>query len=218
MKGLYVKDLQLLAKQKLFFLAIIFLTVMNSYNLESLAIVPALMLFFFVTLIFTTVTYDEMNHGLAFLFTLPISRKKYALQKYSLALIGSILALVISVVIVFSMTGIQGKTVNLEEFGLTLVSLFIVGVFYISLMMPVYFKFGEQKSRMIMILLMAVIFFCAYLGKSVIVKLGINLNAILQRISDTPLWLMLTGGVVAGGLVGVLSYLLSLKILEKKEL
>ena len=132
MRGLYVKDIHLLVKQKLFFLATIFLTVMNSYNLESLAIVPALMLFFFVTVIFTTVSYDEMNHGFTFLFTLPISRKKYVAQKYSLALVGSIVALLLSVAIVLIMTTIQGKLIDLENFSFTLISLFIAGSFYIS--------------------------------------------------------------------------------------
>lgn len=217
MKGLYIKDLRLLAKQKLFFLAIIFLTVMNAYNLESLSIVPALMLFFFVTLIFTTVTYDEMNHGLTFLFTLPISRKKYIVQKYSLAIIGSIAALLLSIAIVFIMTGIQGKSVNLEAFSIILFSLFIAGLFYISLMMPIYFKFGEEKSRMIMILVMGVIFFFAFLGRSLVERLSIDIDMILQRITNAPLWLMLTAGTTVAGILCILSYFLSFRILGKKE-
>ncbi|MBO0452395.1 ABC-2 transporter permease [Candidatus Enterococcus murrayae] len=217
MKGLYIKDLRLLAKQKLFFLAIIFLTVMNAYNLESLSIVPSLMLFFFVTLIFTTVTYDEMNHGLTFLFTLPISRKKYIVQKYSLAIIGSIVALLLSIAIVFIMTGIQGKSVNLEAFSIILFSLFIAGLFYISLMMPIYFKFGEEKSRMIMILVMGVIFFFAFLGRSLVERLSIDIDMILQRITNAPLWLMLAAGTTAAGILCILSYFLSFRILGKKE-
>lgn len=218
MRGLYVKDIHLLVKQKLFFLATIFLTVMNSYNLESLAIVPALMLFFFVTVIFTTVSYDEMNHGFTFLFTLPISRKKYVAQKYSLALVGSIVALLLSVAIVLIMTTIQGKLIDLENFSFTLISLFIAGSFYISLMMPIHFKFGEEKKRMIMIIVRGVIFFFAFLGRSMIERLGINLNAIFQRISNIPILLTLTIGFIAALAVCIISYSLSLRIIGKKEL
>lgn len=187
MKGLYAKDLRLLAKQKLFFFVTIFLTVLNAYNLESLAIVPALMLFFFVMLIFSTVTYDEMNHGLSFLFTLPVSRKKYVTQKYSLALAGAIFALLLSVAIIVIMASLQDRTVELETLGVTLGGLFISGIVYISLMMPVYLKFGETKSRIIMIIIIGVIFFCIFLGSSLIERFDLNIQGLIQRISDIPL-------------------------------
>ena len=68
MKGLFVKDLYLLEKQKLFFLATIFLTVMNAQNFQMLVLVPLFMLFFVLSIIFTTITLDETNHGFSFFF------------------------------------------------------------------------------------------------------------------------------------------------------
>lgn len=218
MKGLYAKDLRLLAKQKLFFFVTIFLTVLNAYNLESLAIAPALMLFFFVMLIFSTVTYDEMNHGLSFLFTLPVSRKKYVTQKYSLALAGAIIALLLSVAIIVIMASLQDRKVDFETLGVTLGGLFISGIVYISLMMPVYLKFGEAKSRIIMIIIIGIIFFCIFLGSSLIERFDINIQGLIQRISDIPLWLLLSAGAGTSVVFCVISYFLSLRIINKKEL
>lgn len=218
MKGLFVKDLHLLGKQKLFFLATIFLTVMNAYDLQTLVLVPLFMLFFVLSIIFTTITLDEMNHGFSFLFTLPISRKKYVVEKYLLAYISSIAAILLSIFIVLVMNRMQGRVVDLKSFLLILAGIFIVGSFYISLLLPFYFKFDEGKSRLIIIVVMAIIFFFVFLGKGLFERLGIDIMGLLIRISNTPAWILYTGGTIAAIIGGILSVVFSFKFLEQKQL
>ncbi|MFR3687342.1 MAG: ABC-2 transporter permease [Enterococcus sp.] len=218
MKGLFVKDLHLLEKQKLFFLATIFLTVMNAYNLQPLVIVPLFTLFFVLSIIFTTITLDEMNHGFSFLFTLPISRKKYVFQKYLLSYISSLAAILLSVVIVLIMNMAQGRMVDMKSFGIVLAGVFIAGSLYISLILPFYFKFDEGKSRLIIMVVMAIIFFFVFLGKGLFERLGIDIMALLLRISATPLWLLFTGGTLAAVIVCGISVIFSFRFLEQKEL
>lgn len=217
MRGLYVKDIHLLAKQKLFFLATIFITVMNAYNLENIVVVPALMLFFSLMLIFTTITFDEMNHGLTFLFTLPISRRKYVAEKYSLALLGSVVALLFSVGIVLILAALQGRNVDLHNFGLVLLTLFIASSIYTSLLLPIYFKFDEGRSRMIVVFVMAIIFFFTFLGGKIIDRLGIDLNVLLLRLSEVPMWGLLVTWTILALVAGSISYFVSLKIVKAKE-
>lgn len=217
MRGLYAKDIHLLAKQKLFFLATIFITVMNAYNLENIVVVPALMLFFSLMLIFTTITFDEMNHGLTFLFTLPISRRKYVAEKYSLALLGSVVALLFSVGIVLILAALQGRNVDLHNFGLVLLTLFIASSIYTSLLLPIYFKFDEGRSRMIVVFVMAIIFFFTFLGGKIIDLLGIDLNVLLLRLSEVPMWGLLVTGTILALVAGSISYFVSLKIVKAKE-
>lgn len=217
MRGLYAKDIHLLAKQKLFFLATIFITVMNAYNLENIVVVPALMLFFSLMLIFTTITFDEMNHGLTFLFTLPISRRKYVAEKYSLALLGSVVALLFSVGIVLILAALQGRNVDLHNFGLVLLTLFIASSIYTSLLLPIYFKFDEGRSRMIVVFVMAIIFFFTFLGGKIIDRLGIDLNVLLLRLSEVPMWGLLVTGTILALVAGSISYFVSLKIVKAKE-
>lgn len=218
MKGLYVKDLHILAKQKLFFLATIFLTVMNAYNLQTLVLVPLFMIFFVLSIIFTTITLDEMNHGFTFLFTMPISRKKYVIEKYFLCYIGTIAAILLSILILMIMNTMQGRTIDLKSLLLVLASVFTAGSFYISLILPFYFKFGEGKSRMIIMVVMAIIFFFVFLGKGLFERLGIDIVAILLHISKTPLWILFTGGTIAAIISCGISYAFSLRFIDKKEL
>lgn len=218
MKGLYVKDLHLLAKQKLFFLATIFLTVMNAYNLQTLVLVPLFMIFFVLSIIFTTITLDEMNHGFTFLFTMPVSRKKYVLEKYSLSYIATIAAILLSVLVLMIMNTMQGRTIDLKSLLLVLASVFIAGSFYISLILPFYFKFGEGKSRMIIMVVMAIIFFFVFLGKGLFERLGIDIVALLHRISEIPLGFLFTISTIAAIIAGGISFVFSFKFIEKKEL
>ena len=82
MKGLLVKDFKLIKLQKNFFIVIIAIAIGLAVINDS----PTFMLGFltFVVSMFTlsTITYDEFDNGNAFLFTLPISRKSYVVEKY----------------------------------------------------------------------------------------------------------------------------------------
>ena len=87
MKGLLVKDFRLLKVQKNFFLLIIAVAIGMALFTNDVA--PMLGFLAFVLSIFTlsTISYDEFDNGNAFLFSLPVSRKDYAIEKYCLGLI-----------------------------------------------------------------------------------------------------------------------------------
>ncbi|GCF93144.1 hypothetical protein NRIC_10350 [Enterococcus florum] len=218
MKGLYIKDIRMLMKHKLLFLAMISLTVINSLNLENAAIVPSLMLFFFTSLAFTTITYDEMDHGMTFLFTLPISRKKYVIEKYGLSFVICLIAVGLSFFLVSTMCWVQGETLNMSLFFLTLVLLFIVGMLYISLMLPIYLKFGGDKSRLIMIAVMGVIFFFSFLGGNLIDVLNLDFTGVLQKLIQTPAERLVGISGLITLFILFLSFKLSVRIIQRKEL
>lgn len=219
MRGLYIKDIQIFIKHKFYFLLTILLTVMNGYNLSSdVALVPGLMIFFFVTLALTTITYDESDHGWTFLFTMPITRKKYTLEKYSISLIMLLLAIGLSILTIFMLAFMRGAVVNVDVLAFSLVTLFFMGWLYCCLLIPIYFRLGAEKSKMVIIIVMGLIFFFAFLGGSLFRKLGIDLGAILSRFLKTPLWMMVIAGGVATSVATIVSYLVSVKIMEKKEL
>ena len=76
MKGLFVKDIELMKQQKQFFIMVVVMGVI--LNLAgSVSVSFAAGYFTIVTAIFaiTTISYDEFDNGLAFLMTLPVTRK-----------------------------------------------------------------------------------------------------------------------------------------------
>ena len=85
MKGLFVKDIELMKQQKQFFILVIVMgVILNLAGSGSVSF--AIGYFTFVTAIFaiTTISYDEFDNGLAFLMTLPVTRKQYVAEKYLL--------------------------------------------------------------------------------------------------------------------------------------
>ena len=85
MKGLFVKDIELMKQQKQYFILVIVMgVILNLAGSGSVSF--AIGYFTFVTAIFaiTTISYDEFDNGLAFLMTLPVTRKQYVAEKYLL--------------------------------------------------------------------------------------------------------------------------------------
>lgn len=84
-KGLFVKDFKLMKVQKNFFLVIVAVSVgMAAFYDDSTFMIGFLALSLFTL---STISYDEFDNGNAFLFTLPVSRTNYAVEKYCLALL-----------------------------------------------------------------------------------------------------------------------------------
>lgn len=91
MKGLFVKDIALMKNNKrllgIIFFTIIFLMITGVNSSFLMGYVP----FICCTLTMGTISYDEYENGLPFLFILPISRKEYVQEKYFLGFFTGVL-------------------------------------------------------------------------------------------------------------------------------
>ena len=85
MKGLLVKDFLLMIKSKKVILFMLFIGIIGGINDISFATGYILMVLAILSL--STISYDEANHGLNTLFTLPISKSDYVKEKYLFSLI-----------------------------------------------------------------------------------------------------------------------------------
>ena len=103
MRGLWVKDLLLLQKQLKTFLMFMVIAAFNAYTIKSVPVIFIFMTFFFVTTAASTIFYDQENHGFLYLFTLPTRKKDYVIQKQLLILASSLVAVVLSLVLIFLM-------------------------------------------------------------------------------------------------------------------
>ena len=70
---------------------------------------------------------------------------------------------------------------------------------------------------MIVVFVMAIIFFFTFLGGKIIDRLGIDLNVLLLRLSEVPMWGLLVTGTILALVAGSISYFVSLKIVKAKE-
>ena len=82
MKGLLIKDFVYIKNQRVFLLILAAISVYFFVSGQNLFFVVTYVSAMFATLIVNTVSFDEQDGGMGFLFTLPISRKAYVLEKY----------------------------------------------------------------------------------------------------------------------------------------
>lgn len=215
MTGLFVNDIQLLWQQKKTILMILVLAIVLTFEMDSSYTISYLT---FVCAFLATVgpSYDEADNGYVFLFTLPVKRKTYILEKYMFAffvtgascLMGSLLSLV------FYMA--RGHMdICLQEI-LQAIIIFPVMLLFISLMYPCQFKFGSEKSRIIMAGMIACVTIIGYVGIRAVLKAEIDIRVIVKWFKNHLVWMDL--GAFAGALlVYVISGLISVRIMNKKE-
>ncbi len=148
MKGLLIKDFLLMKnyKQVMLFMLIIGIFV----GMNDISFASGYILVFVSILSMSTITYDEANHGLNTLFTLPISKSDYVKEKYLFSLIitgiGFVLVAILSC---FSKSGF-----------VEIVTILSTSLLLLSISLPFQLKEGNEKGR---IVLFVVVFGCTFL-------------------------------------------------------
>ena len=170
MKGLWVKDLLLLQKQLKTFLMFMVIAAFNAYTIKSVPVIFIFMTFFFVTTAASTIFYDQENHGFLYLFTLPTRKKDYVIQKELLVLVSSLVAVGLSLALVFLMMQFDPELqASAQELLYTALSGFFFGCLYGAIITPLYLRYGTEKARMLLFMIMGVF----ALGGILIQKTGV---------------------------------------------
>lgn len=216
MKGLLVKDFRLLKVQKNFFLLIIAVTIGMALFTNDVA--PMLGFLAFVLSIFTlsTISYDEFDNGNAFLFSLPVSRKDYAIEKYCLGLIleGGALVLATLLSLIFSKIWDTTSGAEIGMWALILVPLLFV---LQGIMIPFQLKFGGEKGRIALLITLGLLALAGIGVEKLARMVGIDVWAILDSLSMMSLGMMVgIATVIAAIFLGV-SLKISISIMDKKE-
>ena len=216
MKGLLIKDFKLIKMHRNYFAMIIAIAFVISLLTED----TTFMLGFisFITSMFTisTISYDELDNGNAFLFTLPIDRKKYAAEKYVFGMLlgGCSLFLAIILAIILNLIEKSDTISNILISGGMLLPFILL---LLSILIPFQLKFGSEKGRIVISAVFSIVFLISFvLGKS-IGMLGINIAEVINRIS-----LLGAGGLfilifVISMIVVLFSMKVSISVMNKKE-
>ena len=86
MKGLLIKDFRLIKVQKNFLFLIGAIGIGLALLSENTVYTIGFISFIFSMLSISTISYDELDNGNAFLFSLPVTRKTYTIEKYCFGL------------------------------------------------------------------------------------------------------------------------------------
>ncbi len=217
MKGLLVKDFKLMMLQKNFLLLILAI-VIGMMILSDDMVFPIGFLSFIASLFtVSTISYDDFDNGNAFLFTLPITRNNYVIEKYSLGLlfgcIAWILATVLGIIVTVSKDILP--VTDLVQSSLIILPMMIVVQ---AIMLPFQLKFGGDKGRIAMIGAfgaLAVISIVIVKGAEAIFK--VDLISLLDNLPIVSMGVFLAITIIIALLMLLISMKISLSIMNKKE-
>ena len=216
MKGLLIKDFKLMKGQINFFFIIIAISVgIAAFSDDSSFMIGFLP---FVLSLFTlsTISYDEFDNGNAFLFTLPVSRTNYTIEKYCLALLldGGAWVLAVISAVVFC---IAKKTGSVSDVGMTAVSILPALIVIQAVMIPFQLKFGGEKGRIALIGTLGLLFVVGMvIGKAAQI-LGIDIADMIDNFPVVSMGVMVTALVAAAAILLLVSMKISITIMKNKE-
>lgn len=219
MKGLWIKDLKLMAAQKYFFLLILLIAIGMSISAEDVSMMTFSLGFVpFVVSLFglSTISYDEFDNGNAFLFTLPITRKEYVFEKYALSFVLAFVSLVVMFLFTIFMAAQKGMLLDFDgwmiHFGLYAFILLLQAI-----MIPSHLKFGQERGRIAIIVLIGALLLIATFIQKGLEFIGIDWMQVLQSLPILGQGTMLILLYGVSFVLLIISLKVSIHIVSKKE-
>ena len=215
MKGLFIKDFSYIKESKVLFLFLVLFGFGASYFYKK----PTFVLGYLSIILMSTISYDSINHGFTSLFTMPIKKEDYLKQKYSLGILLGLLFLFFAICI--SSIGyyrIQ-KSFNfinsdfLQGCFLTL----MFSYFVIAIVTPVGIYFEAQRSQLAMVIVFGGLFVCVALIYFLTKLIGCDLESIIDALIEKHLSIVTLSTGLFTLICNIISYHISLKLLNKKE-
>lgn len=163
----------------------------------------------------TVITYDQENKGMVFLLTLPIDRRSYVREKYIFGLLMGGSGWLGGAVMVIAAGALRGQNPLSKEILAMLLGFLAFLLICQSVMIPVQLKFGAEKGRYIIILVMVVMMLLGMGGASLIIENNLLTSELVSGV-------LKSGALPAAGAALILavyggSFCASLHILDKKE-
>ncbi len=217
MKGLLIKDFKLLKGQKQFFVVIMCMMILFLATYSSYSFVISYMTIMMGVLTLTTISYDEYENGLGYLFTLPVSRKQYVKEKYLFSFITTVSGLGVVSVTTIIVSGVRHVEFSAKEWLMAVFASFLIVAVFLSLLIPIQLKVGADKSRVAMMIVYGGVFLTAYVGMKVCDTLGIDWKAWINRVNMLEPAVIVSALVVICGAIMGISYAFALRFMRKRE-
>lgn len=207
MKGLILKDLYNLRKYGKTVLLISAFYIMLTFMMDDTSVFGGTIVLLFAITSVTSFAYDSQSGWDTYVLSIPVSRKEVVLSKYVLsallALMGGVLSLLMG-----WLHGIFNHVSNFSEMLLISYSLFAVALVLLSILLPLVYKFGVERSRVIILAVIAI----PTAAIMVLVQTGP-----MPELSEQTLRQMLLLSPVVIIVCGIVSFVISHAIYRRKE-
>ncbi|MFG6392786.1 MAG: ABC-2 transporter permease [Lachnospiraceae bacterium] len=215
MKGLLVKDFKLMKGQQSFFIIVVLVSILTAV-VSSPSFVIAYLSFIGSAFTLSTLSYDEFDNGNAFLFSLPITRTEYILEKYGFALITGgafwLAGIVIAIITQAFKNPSATKDIIIDALAVLPV-LFII----LAVMFPFQLKFGGEKGRIAIIAAAGAVAITGVIIFKISEMFNMDLSLIYSYLQKTDIKTLILAVIVVSVLILFISFKTSLVIIYKKE-
>ena len=161
MRGLLMKDLELIKINMRIYLAVFLIGLIYLVAHENgSTFFVAYAIFVSISVSVGTISYDGYHHGMKFLMTLPVTKKQYVQSKYLLSFGFAVLVSVISLLLGMIRIQISGKQ-EAEDLLISAGTALVISCIILCGMIPLRLKYEAEKSRIVMVAAVAVIFLVA---------------------------------------------------------
>ena len=215
MKGLLIKDiLNMKNYMKQLVLVLIFF-IADGIFLKNGTFVGTMITLMLSMQVITTMSYDEYAKWDKYALTMNINRKDIIISKYIFFTISIIIGIVVGITTSIAINQIAKLDTGMNEIIVTSIVVPCVFAILFSIIIPVVFKTGVEKGRIVMMLIL----FIPAILVGAIVKISEKANITMP--SPSNLEILMKFGVLGLVLLTILavfiSYKVSLSIYNKKE-
>lgn len=222
MKGLLIKDFQLAFLNIKMLVALCIVSIfLTSSSTGSAAFVISYVTIIFFMFVLTSISYDELDHSISFLFTLPISRKTYVLEKYVFSLVCGMIGLVFSSAICIVIGMVKNIDLVGPDFIPVALSIYLMLLFIVALMLPIQLKFGGDNGRIALFLVFGIIVAAVYIGSKILERFHIyeaDIIKFVNMILTTNTTLIIPAFIILVLAALGISYGISLRIMNRRTL
>lgn len=214
MKGLILKDFLLIKKTMLYMAVVVALFGGVYTSLDANYFLTFFLSIMMVSIILSTMSYDEFYHWDRYAASLPFSRRQIVLAKfltcYILFIIGTLFAGWLQLAVMY----LKGQPFDWEVVAVMSIAP-ATGLIGTAIVLPCSYKFGMQRARIAMLV-------CYGFPSLMLVLVMRMMPDLLTGAGESLAHLTLGGlvGIIYGVMVAfqVASFLLSVRIVERKEL
>ncbi len=210
MMGLLLKDLYTLKQywKSFVLIAIIFFVLFSTASSSPIPFIEGAFIMFAMMITINTFSLDNLAKWDQYALSLPIKRKTIVKEKYILTLLACGAGTLVS----FLISYVHGTFLNASRFNMSehllfteiIVSLFL---FFFSILLPLTFRFGVEKSRLFLFVLFA---------SPAFLVTGLSTSGIPIPSEATIIKIGLFSPII-GFVFYAVSYILSVRIFEKRE-
>lgn len=216
MKGLLIKDFKLMKNQGRTYIIIALICVFMAITLDDWIFVVGYMTGIGGMFALSSISYDEFDNGYSFLFSLPVTRKEYAVEKYGFGILLGVCTWLFALVTVIVTSSLR-QTVTVKDVMSQAVIFLPALLALISVMLPFYLKYGGEKGRILIFICIGALFVIAFTIKKLVDVWHINVSSVISRFSEMGVGVVCLLAFAVSLVILLISLRISIGIMEKKE-